>query len=89
MYFNKGLNSFQGWDCSIGLDRIYINWTGTISGTCNVTLFGLKENYNILSPTFVNDYHPEFKLTTCTFANCWCMPETHLTKNRVIPISSS
>lgn len=89
MYFNKGLNNFLGWNCSIGFDRIYINWTGIISGTCNVKLFGLNENYNILSPTFVDDYSPEFKLTTCTFTGCWCMPETHLTKHRVIPILSS
>jgi organic radical activating enzyme len=88
-YFNKGLNFFLGWKCSIGFDRIYIKWTGSISGGCGAKLFDLAENFNILSPTFVNDFHPEFKLTTCSFNQCWCSPETHVTKKRVIPISSS
>lgn len=91
-YFNKRWNNFKGWHCSIGIDRLYINWTGKIAGACNTKLFGLDDYFNITSPDFTEQFNPIFKKTTCTNDSCWCMPETHLSKinpgvtTKVIPI---
>lgn len=79
-YFNRGWNSFKDWDCSIGLDRIYMNWTGNITGACNAKLFGLDTYFNITSPNFTLEFNPPLTSTKCPNTACWCMPETHLTK---------
>jgi organic radical activating enzyme len=79
-YFNNGWNNFKGWNCSIGLDRIYINWTGNISGACKVVPFGRSNYYNILDKDFSQQFNPNMVSTVCPNTGCWCMPETHITK---------
>jgi hypothetical protein len=85
-YFNKGWNNFKGWDCSIGLDRVYIHWTGNITGACQAKLFGLDFYYNILEKNFKEKFNPTMKKTICPHNGCWCMPETHISKEKNIEI---
>ena len=33
-------NKFKGWNCMLGVESIVINWDGTVSGSCGVSLRG-------------------------------------------------
>lgn len=85
-YFNNGWNNFKDWNCSIGLDRVYINWTGNISGACQAKLFGLNYYFNILEKDFKEKFNPPIVATKCPNSGCWCMPETHISKEKIISI---
>jgi organic radical activating enzyme len=79
-YINNNLNSFYGWDCSIGLESIYIHWTGDIQGACGQILFNQKNNYNILNEDFQQTFKPNLSTVKCKILKCTCSPETHVTK---------
>jgi MoaA/NifB/PqqE/SkfB family radical SAM enzyme len=79
-YINNNWTDFEGWSCDIGLDNVYISWTGEIQGSCQQTLFGLDYSYNILDQDFVNKFDPEFKPAICSIKNCLCSCETHQSK---------
>lgn len=85
-YFHNGWSNFKGWSCSVGLERICINWTGTISGSCQAKPFNLDFYYNILDQDFKNKFNPPPINTVCPNLGCWCMPETHISKEKIIEI---
>lgn len=82
-YINRNWNNFEGWSCDIGLDNVYIHWDGAIKGACNQTIFGLDHSFNILDENFVDVFDPKFQPSICTKKNCYCSPETHLSKRRL------
>jgi organic radical activating enzyme len=79
-YINKNWTGFEGWSCDIGLDNVYINWTGDIQGSCQQTIYGLDHSFNILDENFVEKFDPEFKPSICSIKNCLCSCETHQSK---------
>lgn len=79
-YINNTWNSFKGWSCDIGLDSVYIHWDGEIKGSCQQTIYGLDHCFNILEETFIEKFNPEFVPSICTKRNCFCSPETHISK---------
>lgn len=81
-YINKNWNNFKGWSCNIGLEGIYIDWTGNIKGSCNEHLYGLDFDYNILDVNFVDNFVLNPKPAICTKYNCMCTPETHISKTK-------
>ncbi len=81
-YINKNWNNFKGWSCNIGLEGIYIEWTGDIKGSCNEHLYGLDFDYNILDVNFVDKFILNPKPAICTKYNCVCTPETHISKTK-------
>jgi len=83
-YLIDNLNKFEGWNCSIGKDRLYIGWTGKISGSCGVSLFNKNVEYNILDTEFKSKFDPDIVDTICEKKLCICSPETHL--NKFIPV---
>lgn len=88
-YFTKNLNFFKGWECSVGIDYVYINWTGDLRGACGSKLYRMNSNYNILSPTFKQEFNPIIQPVLCEFDACYCSTETHLDKKKIIPILQS
>jgi organic radical activating enzyme len=78
-YINRGWTDFRGWNCNIGIDSLYVSWSGNIQGSCGQPLF--DQNYNILDNNFVSSFNPEFKPAKCQIERCICIPETHLTKS--------
>jgi len=87
-YFINGWNNFKGWNCNIGLDRIYINWAGNISGSCGMIPFNKTDHYNILDKYFKEKFNPPMIPTVCSKHGCWCSPENHVTKYKSIRIES-
>ncbi len=81
-YINKNWNNFKGWSCNIGLEGIYIEWTGDIKGSCNEHLYGLDFDYNILDVNFVDKFILNPEPAICTKYNCVCTPETHISKTK-------
>jgi len=79
-YINKNWTNFEGWSCDIGLDNVFINWTGEVQGSCQQNIYGLDYNFNILDENFVEKFDPEFKPSICSIKNCLCSCETHQSK---------
>jgi MoaA/NifB/PqqE/SkfB family radical SAM enzyme len=79
-YINNNWNNFEGWSCDIGLEHFFIQWDGSIIGSCQQTLYGLDYSFNILDENFVEKFDPEFKPAVCSKKNCFCVPETHVSK---------
>lgn len=84
-YLISNLNKFTGWNCSVGKDRLYVGWTGKISGSCGIQLFNKNVEYNILDNNFKLKFAPDITDTICKKEMCLCSPETHL--NKFIPIT--
>ncbi len=76
-------NHFKGWNCNIGVDRLFINVDGSISGTCGQLLFGEKYHYNLYDINFKENFRPEIKSVICRQVDCLCVTEVNLTKEKV------
>lgn len=73
-------NNFKGWMCNIGVDNLYIDKDGRITGACRTTLF---ENYNINDTNFVEKFNPIIKPKICDMNFCGCQPEQLLNKIKI------
>ena len=79
-------NQFKGWDCNLGIDSIYINPKGVLTGACGNYLYNLNYNFNLRSIEFVEKFNPKITTTICQQENCYCQPEANLTKHKIISI---
>jgi len=80
-------NHFNGWDCNLGIDSIYISPTGTLTGACGNYLYNLDYSFNLRSVEFINNFTPKLTTTTCQQTVCTCQPEANLSKRKIIPIA--
>lgn len=71
------LTNFKGWQCNIGVDSIYIDKDGRITGSCRTVLF---ENYNLYDLNFVDKFKPDIKPKICDQTFCGSQPEQILNK---------
>lgn len=86
-YLNRGWSNFKDWNCNIGIERVYIGWNGNISGSCQAKLFGLDYYFNILDLNFKANFKPKLTSVICPNNGCWCLPETHVSKSKIIVIN--
>jgi MoaA/NifB/PqqE/SkfB family radical SAM enzyme len=77
-------SNFKGWDCNLGVDTLYINKDGSVSGACKERLYNLDYKFNIYDKDFKEQFNPVITSTTCYQTNCHCAPEQRATK--VFPI---
>lgn len=82
------LNKFNGWSCNIGIDTVYIDKLGLIRGSCGSTLYNEKSFYNIFEKDFKEKFNPILAPTVCKIDLCQGMPETNISKHKIIPITS-
>ena len=83
-YTVENLNSFTGWECSIGLEFISIRWNGEIHGNCGTPLFGKNFKFNIRDEKFVEKFNVDMGAKVmCNIKVCECTPETHVTKRKM------
>lgn len=76
-------NRFYGFNCNLGLDRIYINIDGEVKGACGEILFG--KTLNVKDQDFKNKLHQIDKPSPviCGQQLCGCAAEIKLTKAMV------
>jgi organic radical activating enzyme len=85
----NGWNHFNNWECNVGIDMLYIDPQGRMSGSCGQSLYGLENKFNIYDQDFKQKFNPEFRTTICQQSGCYCTPETLLTKTLVMGISAA
>lgn len=73
-------NHFNGWECNVGLDSLFITLDGAITGSCLQKLYGENTYYNIYDENFVDTFKPEIKPVVCRQLGCYCVEEVNLTK---------
>ena len=76
------LHNFQGWQCNLGINFLFIDRLGNLSGTCKQRLYGLDGYYNINDIEFAEKFNPKIKPVVCEQRLCLCSAETALTKKR-------
>jgi len=79
---NNQLNRFKGWECNLGVDRIFINGEGQLEGACQTELF--NNQLNIREIEFESKM-PNISIAPiiCNKEICGCSAETRLTKQRL------
>lgn len=77
-------NKFPGWKCNVGIDTLFINPQGDVSGACGENLYDIDFKYNIFDKDFLTNFKPLLKETTCRKSTCECQPEINTSK--YIPI---
>jgi len=79
-------NHFKEWECNLGVDSIFIDFAGKISGTCGEFLYGEPSYHNLHELNFIEKFNPTIKPVICTKEGCYCSPEVNLKKRKIIPI---
>lgn len=77
------LHNFQGWQCNLGINFLFIDRYGNLSGTCKQLLYGRDKYYNLNDPNFTIDFSPEIKPVICEQRLCLCAGETAISKKRI------
>lgn len=75
-YILENKNNFNGWSCNLSTERIAIDSSGDISGSCGVVI---KQDLNIYNDnllTMLSNLEP----VVCVKNICDCPPDTHITK---------
>jgi MoaA/NifB/PqqE/SkfB family radical SAM enzyme len=78
------LNHFEGWECSVGVENLSIQFDGAIMANCGTNVYGLDYRFNLNDADFVTKFTPEIKPVICPKYSC-DSHEYNLNK-RVIPI---
>ncbi len=77
------LNNFQGWQCNLGINFLFIDRNGNLTGTCKQKLFGLDYYYNINDSEFIDKFNVQsITPVTCEQRLCLCPAETAISKKR-------
>ena len=73
-------NKFNQWSCNVGVDTLFINKDGDITGSCGEMLYNLNKKFNIYSSSFVEDFDIDIIPTQCTKSICICQDEANVDK---------
>jgi len=80
----NGWNHFNGWECNLGVDSIFIPLDGSITGTCLQKLYNKDFYYNIYDEDFAKNFTPEIKPVICRQLGCYCVSEINLQKKKIL-----
>lgn len=80
LLMNK-IRDFKGFTCNIGVDIVFIDIYGTITGSCGNHLYNLDYFFNIYDENFVDKFVVDIVPTTCSKDLCSvCNDELNLLK---------
>jgi len=82
-YFRMGSTNFNGWECNLGVNYLWIGRDGLITGTCRQKLYGLVEYFNMNDPLLPTKFSPTIQPVICEQTNCLCGGEISLPKRRL------
>ena len=78
-----GYDKFKGWSCNLGVNWVFINKQGNLTGTCENKIYGIDFYHNINDLDFINKFNPIIKPTTCEKTQCLCQGEVVLPKKKI------
>ena len=76
-YILENRNNFKGWSCNLATERIAIDSSGAIRGSCGVSI---KPNLNLYNEELETELL-DLGSIVCTKHMCDCAPDTHITKS--------
>ncbi len=83
-YFSMNmLNHYEGWKCNLGINFLFIDRGGMISGTCKQKLYGLDYYFNLNDTDFIEKFNPVITGVICEQKICMCGGEAALTKHKI------
>lgn len=77
-YLTTQQNFFKGWQCNLGIESLYIDYIGSIMGSCNQQF--LPKKINILDKNFIEEFVVPINSVICEQQQCNCPRETHISK---------
>jgi organic radical activating enzyme len=81
---SKRVNTFFGWECNLGVDRVNIQRDGALSGTCGETKIYGDDYFNIYDLDFVEKFtHAVVKPIRCSMLICSCKTEIRINKRKL------
>jgi len=81
---SKRVNTFFGWECNLGVDRVNIQRDGALSGTCGETKIYGDDYFNIYDLDFVEKFtHEVVKPIRCSMLICSCKTEIRINKRKL------
>lgn len=82
------MNTFEGWECNVGVDWVAVKMDGTLAGICTNPLYNIATKFNLYDPNFVNSFNPAIAPAICQQRECWCMYEVNMPKRKVFKIKN-
>jgi MoaA/NifB/PqqE/SkfB family radical SAM enzyme len=83
-YFSMNiLNHYEGWSCNLGINSLFIDRKGILTGTCKQKLYGLNFYFNLNDNDFIEKFHPQITGVVCEQKICMCPGEASLTKSKI------
>lgn len=77
-----GWNNFYGWNCNLGVDTLFIQPSGDVTGTCYQKLYNMDTFFNIFDPAFAETFSPEIAPIICKSIYCGCVTEFNMSKSK-------
>lgn len=77
------LNRFQGWQCNLGVNYLFINRQGKLTGACGQRLYNIDSDYSINDIDFSEKFNPKISPVICQQKVCGCPGEIALTKKKI------
>jgi organic radical activating enzyme len=76
------INHFLGWECTVGMENLSIQFDGALAANCGTKLYGLDFRYNINDKDFVEKFTPNLTPVRCPRDVCFSH-EYNLNKRRI------
>jgi len=81
--YETGNNSFLGWSCNLGKDRVTVQANGRLQGSCGELKIYGNNVFHIHDVDFVETFTPEVvKPVKCSIPFCGCSAEVRLPKKK-------
>lgn len=76
----NGINHFKGWECNLGIDHLYINPYGNLTGTCGHKIWNNDDYFNLYDNELHNKLNIDFQPVICKSNDCLCQAEVCIAK---------
>jgi len=77
----NNLFDYRGMQCNVGVDIVFIDKEGRITGSCNNKLYDIEHEFNIYDNNFSKEFNIDIVSTTCNTPMCSaCNDELNLFK---------
>ena len=79
----NGYNNFEGWECWVGVETVFVDKKGYIKGSCGNTIYNKTDYFNLYDADFMDKFEFDLEPTICNTSRCICQPEVNCTKRKI------